>query len=78
MVTKEFEYKRSNKHPLEDVLDVGYVEMEFNKGDIIYIIEKLDKVFVKFFGIKSRYKKYKSIFPFKSLLYKHFKSNCIK
>lgn len=67
MITKEFEYKKGNKYLLEDILDLDYTKKKLDKGDIFYTIEKLNKVFVNFFGIELRYKKYKSTFPFISL-----------
>lgn len=75
MVTKEFKYKKGNKHSLKDIFDVGYTKKKLDKGDIFYIIKKPNEMFINFFDIKLRCKKYKSIFPFISLLYNYFKLN---
>lgn len=77
-IAEEFEYKRTDNHLLENLPDVRYAEEKPDKGDIFYTTEKPDKLFVNFLGVELVCHKCKSIFLSKSLLYKHFKSNCIR
>lgn len=76
-VAEDFEYKGTDNHPLEDLLDVGYTEEEPDNGDIFYTTEELDNLFVYFLAVESVCHRCKSTFPSKSLMHKHLKSNCV-
>ena len=77
-MAEDFDYKETNNHPLEDLLNVGYAEEEPDDGDIFYTTEELDELFVNVLGVESVCHRCKSTFPFKSLMHEHLKSNCVE
>lgn len=61
-IAKEFQYKKADNYPLEDFFDVGYAKKELDEGNIFYITEKFNKVFVNFLSVKLIYYRCKSTF----------------
>lgn len=78
MVAEEFKYEGTDNHLLENLPNVGYAEEEPNEGDIFYMMEEPNKLFINFLDVKLVCYKCKSIFSFKSLLHKYLKSNCVE
>ena len=77
IVAEEFGYKGTNNHLLVDLLDVSYAEEEPDNGDIFYLTENLEKLFINFLSMELVCHRCKSTFFSKSLMHKHLKSNCV-
>lgn len=54
-----------------------YAKEKSDKRDIFYTTERFDKLFVNFVDVELVCYRCKSTFPFKSLLHKHLKLNCV-